>query len=386
MWVPARARVQEEVRDMAALAAKEGANITIEPWDYRHYAEKVRKDRFDVDENAVKPYLQLDKLREGMFWAAEELFGYRFTPDQPGTVPVFHPEVQVWSVNMADGKPLGLFYFDPYARNGKLSGAWMTQYRNQERFDGEILTLVSNNSNFVRGQPGEPVLLSWDDATTLFHEFGHALHGLSSNVTYPGVSGTSVPSDYVELPSQILEHWLPEPRLLDRYALHFETGLPMPKDLVEKVEKASNFNQGFFTLEFLASALVDMKLHMDPNPPTDIQAAEKRILDQLGMPREIVMRHRTTQFNHLFSSDDYSAGYYSYLWADTLVADAWEAFEQAPGGAWDKELAGRLYANVFSVGNIIDPAEGYRAFRGKDPTFEALMRQRGFAPPAPKAP
>lgn len=377
VWKPAVARVKEEVADMQALADKEGAKIKIEPWDYRFYAEKVRKAKYDLDQNEVKPYLQLEKLREGMFWVAGELFGFEFKPVT--NVPVFHPDVRVWEVtDKKSGKHVGLWYFDPYARAGKRSGAWMNSYRTQEKMDGAVTTIVSNNSNFVKGKPGEPVLISWDDATTLFHEFGHALHGLSSNVTYPTLSGTAVARDYVEFPSQLLEHWVETPEVLQKFAVHYETGKPIPQALVDKIKNASKFNQGFATVEYLASALVDMKLHLAGSQKIDPDAFEKKTLAELGMPDEIVMRHRTPQFGHVFSSDGYSAGYYSYLWSDVLNADAFEAFTEA-GGPYDKAVAERLRKYIFTVGNTIDPAEGYRQFRGRDPKVEALMRKRGFA-------
>jgi peptidyl-dipeptidase Dcp len=382
VWKPAVARVHEEVADMQAIADQEGDGLKIEPWDYRYYAEKVRKAKYDLDTNTIKPYLQLEKLREGMFYVAGQLFGLYFKPIPAGTVPVYHPDVRVWEVDDAAGKQVGLWYFDPYARVGKQSGAWMNAYRNQERFDGEITTIVSNNANFVKGKPGEPVLISWIDATTLFHEFGHALHGLSSNVNYPTLSGTNVPRDYVEFPSQLLEYWVATPEVLNRYALHYQTGKPIPADLVAKIQKAKTFNQGFDTVEYLAGALVDMKLHLaaTPDKPIDPDAFEKKTLADLGMPHEIVMRHRTPQFGHIFSGDGYSAGYYSYLWSDTLTADAWEAFTVDGKGPWDKDVAERLRVNVFSAGNTRDPAEEYRAFRGRDPGIDALMRKRGFMP------
>ena len=378
MWKPAVARVHEEVADMLALAKKEGApaNFKIEPWDYRYYAEKVRKARYDLDQNEVKQYLQLDKMREGMFFVAGELFNFSFQPVTD--VPVYHPDVKVWQVNnKTTGKQVGLWYFDPYARPGKNSGAWMNAYRNQERVDGEVMTIVSNNSNFVKGAPGQPVLISWDDARTLFHEFGHALHGLSSNVTYPTLSGTNVVRDYVEFPSQLLENWLPTPQVLSKYALHYQTGDPMPQRLVDRIKKASTFNEGFATVEFMASALIDMKLHLAGDQTIDPDKFERETLAQLGMPHELVMRHRTPQFNHIFSSDGYSAGYYSYLWSVVQAADAFSAFTEA-GGPYDKAVAARLRKNVFTVGNTIDPAVGYRAFRGRDPKIDALMKQRGF--------
>jgi peptidyl-dipeptidase Dcp len=376
VWKPAVARVREEVADMQALADKEGAKIRIEPWDYRYYMEKVRKARYDLDQNEVKQYLQLEKLREGIFWVAGELFNFDFKP--AANVPVYHPDVRVWEVtDRASGKHIGLWFFDPYAREGKRSGAWMNAYRRQERMDKAVTTIVSNNSNFVKGKPGEPVLISWDDATTMFHEFGHALHGLSSNVTYPTLAGTAVSRDYVEFPSQLLEHWLSTPEVLQRFAVHHQTGKPIPQALVDKVMRASTFNQGFATTEYLASALVDMRLHLAGAQKIDPDAFEKKTLAELGMPAELVMRHRTPQFGHVFSSDAYSAGYYSYLWSDVLTADAFGAFTEG-GGAYDKKVAERLRKFIFSVGNTVDPAEGYRGFRGRDPRIEALMRKRGF--------
>jgi peptidyl-dipeptidase Dcp len=384
VWTPAVARVHEEVADMQKIADDEKAGIRIEPWDYRYYAERVRKSKYDLDETQVTPYMQLENLREGMFHMAKELFGYNFKAVDAAKVPVYHPDVRVWEVTNPKGELVGLWYFDPYARKGKRSGAWMNAYRTQERFDGDIKTIVSNNSNFVKGKPGEPVLISWEDATTLFHEFGHALHGLSSNVNYPSVAGTAVPRDYVEFPSQLLEHWLSTPEILNRYALHYQTGKPIPPELVAKIEAASRFNQGFKTVEYLSSALVDMKLHLAGSQKIDPDKFERETLTALGMPSEIVMRHRTPQFNHVFSGDGYSAGYYSYLWSDTITADAFEAFTEA-GGPWDKEVAKRLRDNVFAVGNTIDPAIAYRQFRGRDPGIAALMRKRGFPVPPPAA-
>jgi peptidyl-dipeptidase Dcp len=376
VWAPAVARVEEEVADMHAVARAEGSGIAIEPWDYWYYSEKVRRARYDLDRDEVKPYLQLDRLVEGMFWVGGELFGFDFAP--AAGVPVFHPEVRVWEVTDRDsGRHVGLFYFDPYARTGKRSGAWMTSYRAQERFDGVVTTLVSNNSNFVPGRPGEPVLISWDDATTLFHEFGHALHGLASSVTYPSLAGTAVARDYVEFPSQLLEHWLETPEVLQRFALHYRTGEPIPADLVERIRRAGTFNQGFATVEYLASALVDMKLHLAGSTPIDPAAFERETLAAIGMPREIAMRHRSPHFMHIFGGDSYSAGYYSYLWSDVLTADAFAAFEEAQG-AWDRDVAERLRRYVFSAGNTIDPAEAYRSFRGRDAQIDALMRKRGF--------
>jgi len=376
VWPAAIARVKEEVADMQAVADKEKAGIKIEPWDYRFYAEKVRKERYDLDENEVKPYLQLDKIRDAMFFVAGEVFNFNFTPVT--NVPVFHPDVTVYEVkDKTTDKHVGLWYFDPYARDGKRSGAWMNDYREQNRMSGEITTIVSNNSNFVKGKPGEPVLISWDDATTMFHEFGHALHGLSSNVTYPTLSGTNVARDYVEFPSQLLEHWLSTPEVLQKYALHYQTGKPIPQELVDKIKKADTFNEGFATTEYLASALVDMKLHLAGDQKIDPDKFERETLAALGMPKEIVMRHRTPQFGHVFSSDGYSAGYYSYLWSDVITADSYGAFVEGKG-PYDKAVGTKLVKQIFSVGNTIDPAEAYRNFRGRDPKVEALMKKRGF--------
>ena len=381
VWKPAVARVREEVADMQAIADREKAHIKIAPWDYHFYAEKVRKAKYDLDENDIKPYLQLEKMREAMFWVAGELFGLRFLPISDGSIPTYHPDVRVWEVTNAQGRHVGLWFFDPYARPGKNSGAWMNEYRPQSRLEGEIPVIVSNNANFVKGKPGEPILISWDDARTLFHEFGHALHGLNSSVTYPSLAGTAVARDYVEFPSQLLERWLATRPVLDRFALHYQTGQPIPAKLVEKIERTQTFNQGFITVEYLASALVDMKLHLAGETPIDPRAFERETLAALGMPAELVMRHRTPHFAHIFAGDGYSAGYYSYLWSDTLSTDAYEAFVEA-GGPYDHAVATRLRDYVFSAGNTVDPADGYRAFRGRDPGIGALMRRRGFPVPA----
>jgi peptidyl-dipeptidase Dcp len=378
VWKPAVQRVQQEVADMQKVADREGDELRIEPWDYRYYAEKVRKEKYDLDENELSPYLQLEKLREGMFWAAGQLFGFRFEPVQG--LPVFHPDVRTYEVKDRNGAHVGLWYFDPYARAGKQSGAWMSAYRNQESYRAPVSTIVSNNANFVKPSAGAPTLVSWDDAVTLFHEFGHALHGLSSKVAYPSLSGTEVARDYVEFPSQLYEHWLLTRELLDRFALHVETGAAMPAELVAKIERAQTFNQGFKTVEYLSAALIDMKLHLAGDVAIDPDVFERDTLNALGMPKQLVMRHRTPQFGHVFASDGYSAGYYSYLWSDTLTADAFEAFTEA-AGPYDRAVADKLSKFVFSAGNTVDPAQGYRAFRGKDPGIEALMRKRGFAPP-----
>jgi peptidyl-dipeptidase Dcp len=379
VWGPAVARVEEEIAAQKEVAGREGGDTDIQPWDYRYYMEKVRKDRYDLDANEVKPYMELEQLREGMFWVAGQLYGLSFAP--MSDVAVIHPDVRVWQVNDPQGDHVGVFYFDPYARTGKRSGAWMNAYRIQERYDGRVTPVISNNCNFVKGPPGTSVLISWDDARTLFHEFGHALHGLLSDAQYPTLAGTNVARDFVEFPSQVNEHWLGTPEVLKRFAKHHETGEPIPEELVAKIQKASTFNNGFSTVEFLASALIDMKLHLAGNTPIDPAQFEKETLGGLGMPDQIVMRHRTPQFAHVFSGDGYSAGYYSYLWADTLTADAAEAFKEA-GSMYDEDTASMLRATVLSVGNTVDPAESFRAFRGRDVTIDALMRDRGFPVPA----
>ncbi|MEM9988600.1 MAG: M3 family metallopeptidase, partial [Pseudomonadota bacterium] len=311
-----------------------------------------------------------------MFWMAKELYDFDFQ-DVTDQVPVFHEDVRVWEVTR-EGNHQGLFYFDPYARPGKRSGAWMTSYRTQDKLDGATPVIVSNNSNFIKGAEGEPTLISWDDATTLLHEFGHAVHGLLSDVTYPSLSGTAVPRDYVEFPSQVHENWLMTSEFLSQFALHHETGDPIPETLVEKIKKAETFNQGFATTEYLASAFVDMRLHtLADASDVDIDAIEREILEDIGMPDELPMRHRTPQFAHVFSGEGYAAGYYSYLWADTFAADAWEAFEEAKNPL-DPETGQKFVDHILSVGNTIDPSEGYESFRGRPVDVNALMRERGF--------
>ncbi|HEX2254953.1 MAG TPA: M3 family metallopeptidase [Thermoanaerobaculia bacterium] len=380
VWPAALARVEEEVAAMQAIADAEGAGITIQPWDYRYYAEKVRKARYDLDSDEVKQYLQLDKLREAMFYVAGELFGFEFRPVPEGSVPVFHPDVKVWEVTKRDGgEHVGLWYLDPFARSGKRSGAWASTYRVHETFDGPRTVLVSNNSNFIQGAPGEPVLLSWDDAETYFHEFGHALHALSSNVAYPTLNGGV--RDYTEFQSQLLERWLLTDPVIERFLVHHETGEPIPDELVAKIRRAATFNEGFATTEFLASALMDLEYHTVDPAGLDPDAFERETLARLAMPDEIVMRHRSPHFGHVFSGEGYSAGYYGYLWADVLTADAAEAFAEAPGGFYDQALARRLVEHLFAVRNAVDPVDAYRAFRGRDATIDALMRDRGFPVP-----
>jgi peptidyl-dipeptidase Dcp len=374
VWPRAVAGVRAEVAEMEGLLRADGGGPRIAPWDYRFYADKVRAQRHSLDWHELEPYLQLELLREGMFWVAGRLFGMRFEQVE---VPVYHPDVRVWEVTeAAGGAHLGLFYFDPYARPGKKSGAWMNHYRRQQRLV-EATPIVSNNCNFLRGRPDEPVLISWTDALTLFHEFGHALHGLSSSVTYPSLAGTQVSPDYVEFASQILEFWLSTPEVLERFALHHRTGEPMPRHLMEKIERALRAGEGFSTTEQVASALVDMKLHLEPGSALDPLGLERETMKRYGLPEELVLRHALPHFGHIFSSDQYAAKYYSYLWADVLAADAREAFLEQ-GGMFSRPVAERLRDAVLSKGNTVDPEEAYLAFRGRAPRVEALLEHRGF--------
>ncbi len=380
VWPAAIARVKEEVADMQTVANELGDNITIEPWDYRYYAEKVRKKKYDLDSDEVKQYLQLDKLTEAMFFTAGELFNFKFTPVEEGSVPVFHEDVKVWEVTDKDsGKHIGLWYLDPFARQGKRSGAWATTYRSYTSFEGEKNVLASNNSNFVKPAPGEAVLVSWDDATTFFHEFGHALHFFSANVKYPTLNGGV--RDYTEFQSQLLERWLSTDKVINQFLVHYKTGEPIPAALVEKIKKASTFNQGFGTTEYLASALIDMKLHLADPTNIDIDKFERETLAEMNMPKELPMRHRTPHFGHVFSGEGYATAYYGYMWADVLTSDASEAFRDAPGGFYDKDVADKLVKYLFAPRNAMDPAEAYRLFRGRDAKIEALMRDRGFPIP-----
>jgi peptidyl-dipeptidase Dcp len=380
VWPAAVARVKEEVADMQAIADAEmkaagKPRFTIEPWDYLYYSEKVRKAKYDLNEAEVKPYLQLDKLVDGMFWAAGQLYDMGFR-ENTGQIPVFDPKVRTFEVyNLKTNENIGVFYLDNFAREGKRSGAWMTTYRSQHKLGGNHNVLASNNNNFTEAAEGEATLISLDDASTLFHEFGHAIHYLSSDITYPALGG--VPRDFVEFPSQVNENWLLTPEVLSKFALHVKTGQPMPASLLKKIIDSSKFNQGFSTVEYLSSAIVDMKLHHRTTPVSDIAAFEKETLAAIGMPREIVMRHRPTQFSHLFSSDAYSAGYYSYLWSETMDADTWAAFEEA-GSPWDRGVADGFKNILMKTGNETDRAEAYRVFRGRDPDVRALLKKRGF--------
>jgi peptidyl-dipeptidase Dcp len=377
VWPAAIARVNEEVADMQAIADTQGAKIKIAPWDYRYYAEKVRKDKYSLDSDEVKQYLQLDKLREAMFYVAGRLFNFDFTPVPEGSVPVFHEDVKVWEVtDKTSGEHIGLWYLDPFGRKGKRSGAWATTYRSHTTFDGKKTVLSSNNSNFVKGADGEPTLISWSDAETYFHEFGHALHFLSATVAYP--TSHSGVRDYTEFQSQLLERWLTTDEVINNYLVHYKTGKPIPAELVAKIKKAATFNEGFKTTEYLASAIMDLLYHTTDPAKIDPQAFEKEQLTALGMPDEVVMRHRSTQFGHVFSSEGYSSGYYGYMWAEVLTSDAAEAFVEAPGGFYDKDVSKKLVDHLFSIRNAMDPAEAYRLFRGRDAKVEALMRDRGF--------
>lgn len=382
VWPAAVARVEQEVADMQAVADERGDGITIRPWDYRYYAEMVRQDRYALDSDEVKQYLQLDNLVDALHYVAGEVFGYAFEPVPEGSVPVFHPDVTVYEVTQREtGEPVGLWYLDPFARQGKRSGAWATTYRSHSTVHGERETVLgSNNSNFVKGADGEPTLISFDDAETLFHEFGHALHYFSSAVDYPTLNGAV--RDYVEFQSQLLERWLLTQPVIDNYLVHVETGEPIPAELVEKIRRAGTFNQGFATTEYLASALVDMELHtLDDPSDVDPDAFERETLDRLGMPDELVMRHRTPHFAHVFSGEGYATGYYGYLWADVLTSDAAEAFAEAPGGFYDADVARRAVEYLFAPQDSIDPAEAYRLFRGRDAGIAPLMRDRGFPVP-----
>jgi peptidyl-dipeptidase Dcp len=375
VWGPARARAAEERDALQALIVEEGGNFEVAAWDWRFYAEKLRKARYDLDEAEIKPYLQLPKMIEAAFHTAHRLFGLDFA--ERNDIPVYHPDVRVWDVTR-EGTHLGLFYGDYFARASKRGGAWMSSFRDQERLDGTVTPLIVNVCNFPKPPPATPALLSFDEARTLFHEFGHALHGLLSNVRFPRLSGTNVSRDFVELPSQIFEHWLEEPAILERFAVHAGTGLPMPKVLLEKLVAARNFNQGFHTVEFLASAFVDLDFHaLTGADNVDAHAFERAALARIGMPQEIVMRHRSPHFQHVFAGDGYSAGYYSYLWSEVLDADGFKAFKET-GDPFDPATAQRLYEFVYSAGGTRDFAEAYRLFRGREPRIDALLEGRGL--------
>ncbi|MDO6964871.1 M3 family metallopeptidase [Rhizobium alvei] len=380
VWEKARRQALEEEGELARLIAAEGKNHPVMPWDWRHYAEKLRAVRFNFSEGELKPYLQLEKIIEACFAVAGKLFG--ITATRRTDVTGYHPDVRVFEIRDGAGALVALFLGDYFARPSKRSGAWMSSFQSQHKLPlkngtvGEI-PIIYNVCNFAKPADGKPALLSLDDARTLFHEFGHALHGMLSNVTYPSVSGTGVSRDFVELPSQLYEHWLTVPEILKQYAVHYETGAPMPQDLLDKVLAARSFNTGFATVEFTSSALVDMAFHTR-TPDGDPLVLEKEVLAEIGMPASIVMRHRTPHFSHVFAGDGYSAGYYSYMWSEVLDADAFEAFEET-GNAFDPSMAGKLKQFVYSSGGSVDPEEAYKAFRGKLPSPDAMLRKKGLA-------
>ena len=374
VWAPARTRALEERDALQALIAQEGGNFSLAPWDWRYYAEKLRRARYDFDEGAIKPYLELNSMIAAAFFTAEKLFGLGFRERKD--VPVYHPDVRVWEVTR-EGRTIGLFYGDYFARPGKQGGAWMSSFRDQERLTApDVLPIIINNCNFPKA---DPCLLSFDDGVTLFHEFGHALHGLLSQVRFPRLSGTNVARDFVELPSQLYEHWLEQPQVLTRFARHHQTGEPMPAALMDKLLNARNYGQGFATAEFLASAIVDMDFHTQP-PPTDPLAAQAETLRRIAMPEEIVPRHGAPHFGHVFGGDGYAAGYYAYLWSEVLDADGFRAFEET-GNPFDPATAQRLYRFIYSGGGTRDYAVAYRAFRGRDPHVDALLEGRGLKAP-----
>jgi peptidyl-dipeptidase Dcp len=378
VWGPARIRAGEERDQLQQAVLAEGGNFALAQWDWRYYAEKVRKARFDVDDGEIKPYLQLDRVVAAAFDVAGKLFGVTFT--ERNDLPVYHPEVRVFEVNR-NGRHVGLFLGDYFARPSKHSGAWMSGWRKQEKLAGDITPIVVNVMNFAKGRPGEPTLLSLEDARTLFHEFGHGLHGLLSNVTYPKVSGTSVERDFVELPSQLYEHWLTRPEVLSRYARHYQTGKPMPPALIKRLEAARNFNQGFKTVEYLAAAIVDLDLHvLGDAKGLDVDRFEQEALRRIDMPAEIAMRHRIPHFQHIMGG--YAAGYYSYLWSEVMDADAFRAFEDS-GDIFDAKLARRLHDHIYAAGGSHDAADAYVAFRGRLPATRALLEKRGLLASTP---
>lgn len=370
VWAPARQRALVERDALQALVAEEGGNFRLAPWDWRYYAEKLRARLYDFDESALRPYFALDRMIQAAFFTAENLFGVSFRPRSD--IPVYHPDVRVWEV-VREEKTIGLFFGDYFARPSKQGGAWMSSLRDQQRLDAEVLPIILNNCNFTKA---DPCLLSFDDARTLFHEFGHALHGLLSQVVFPRLSGTNVARDFVELPSQIYEHWLEQPEILSRFAVHHVTGEAMPRALLDKLLAARNFNQGFATVEFLASAFIDMEFHCGGDA-MDADVVQARALARIGMPQEIAPRHAARHFGHIFSGDGYSAGYYAYLWAEVLDADGFKAFQEA-GNVFDPALAAKLHTYIYSSGGTRDFAEAYRAFRGRDPRIEALLQGRGL--------
>jgi len=376
VWRPALRHTLADRDALQALVAEEGGNFALAPWDWRYYAEKLRQRRADFDDATIKPYFALDNMIAAAFDCATRLFGVTFSERKD--IPVWHPDARVWEVKDADGRHKALFYGDYFARPSKRSGAWMTSLRDQQTLDGEVAPLIVNVMNFSKGAEGQPALLSPDDARTLFHEFGHALHGMLSNVTYPSLSGTNVFTDFVELPSQLYEHWQEQPQVLRQFARHYQTGEPLPDDLLQRFLAARKFGQGFATVEFLSSALLDLEFHSQPaDASRDVRAFEQRELEKIGMPAEIALRHRPTQFGHIFSGDHYASGYYSYMWSEVMDADAFGAFEEA-GDIFDPAVARRLHDDIYSSGGSREPDEAYIAFRGRKPEPDALLRGRGL--------
>ena len=376
VWEPARAKATADREALEALAHAEGHNAPIEPWDWRHYAEKLRRAKHDIDEAAIKPYFQLDRMIAAAFETARRLFGLAF--EEVTDLPLYHPDVRAWSVTGPDGAHIGLFLGDYFARPSKRSGAWMSAFRSQERLSGDVRPIIVNVANFSQAAAGEPALLSFDDARTLFHEFGHALHGLLSDVTYPLLAGTAVPTDFVELPSQLYEHWLSVPEILRTYAVHYRTGEPMPEELLARVLAARNFDQGHATVEYTSSALVDLDFHLMGDPgEIEPGAFERATLERIAMPDGITMRHRPPHFTHVFSGEGYASAYYSYLWSEVLDADAFNAFEES-GDPFDPATAERLKRFVYSAGGLREPDEAYVAFRGRLPSVEPLLAKRGL--------
>ncbi len=376
VWGRAKIKAGREREALQEMIAQEGGNFALAAHDWRYYAEKLRKAQYDLDESEIKPYFQLDKMIDAAFETAHRLFGLNFKPVE---VPLYHADARAWDVTDASGKHVGLFIGDYFARGSKHSGAWMTSLRDQQKLAGDIRPVILNVCNFSKPAVGEKALLSFDDARTLFHEFGHGLHGLLSNVTYPLLAGTSVSSDFVELPSQLYEHWLEVPEILQKYALHAKTGAPMPKAMFDKLLATRTYGQGFATIEYTSCALVDLDIHALPDASTlDVTKFERDTLASMHMPAEIVMRHRLPHFQHLFSGGGYAAGYYSYMWSEVLDADAFEAFTEA-GNAFDPATAKKLRDFIYSAGNLRDPGEAYVAFRGRLPSVEPLLKKRGLS-------
>ena len=375
VWTRARAKALADRDDLQKIIAEEGGNFALAPWDWRYYAEKLRKARYDLDESEIKPYFELDRMIAAAFETAQRLFGLSF---KPVDMPLYHPDARAWEVTDKSGAHVGLFIGDYFARGSKHSGAWMTSLRDQEKLVGTVTPIILNVCNFSKPAAGEPALLSFDDARTLFHEFGHAMHGMLSNVIYPLLSGTSVSSDFVELPSQLYEHWLEVPEILQTYARHARTGEPMPQALLDRLLATRTFNQGFALVEYTSCAILDLDVHALPQSTSlDVDAFEKQALDRIHMPAELVMRHRLPHFQHLFSGGGYAAAYYSYMWSEVLDADAFAAFAET-GNAFDPATAQRLRDFIYSAGNLRDPAEAYTAFRGRLPTVDALLKKRGI--------